>query len=159
MTVVVAAFVLAPISAGHAADGRAIVLNGSASGAQHCESCHGLTGQGIPANGYPRLAGLDADYLVHQLNSFADGSRASSMMSPVAKGLSPEDRRAVADYYARQSPPQVTDQAADSPEAATRGRALATVGMGAKGLPACNQCHGPNGEGVGDAFPRLAGQS
>jgi cytochrome c553 len=25
-------------------------------------------------------------------------------------------------------------------------------------IPACNQCHGPNGQGVGDVFPPLAGQ-
>ncbi|RJF70740.1 cytochrome c [Rhodopseudomonas palustris] len=158
LAAILSASVLAPIAPGHTADGSSIVTNGS-SGAPACASCHGQKGEGLPADGYPRLSGLNAGYLVHQLNSFADSSRSSEVMSPVAKGLSPEERQAVAAYYASQSAPPAIDQAANSELAATRGRDLATIGVWANGLPACNQCHGPQGEGVGAGFPRLAGQS
>lgn len=35
---------------------------------------------------------------------------------------------------------------------------LATRGRWSSGLPACAQCHGPGGLGVGETFPPLAGQ-
>ena len=39
------------------------------------------------------------------------------------------------------------------------GALLAQRGDWSKGLPACGQCHGPSGQGVGPSFPKLAGQS
>ena len=42
---------------------------------------------------------------------------------------------------------------------ADTGAWLATRGAWDKNVPACNQCHGPGGIGVGDNFPALAGQS
>lgn len=36
---------------------------------------------------------------------------------------------------------------------------IAANGLWSKGVPGCNQCHGPEGRGVGPNFPRLAGQS
>jgi cytochrome c553 len=39
------------------------------------------------------------------------------------------------------------------------GAALASRGDWSKGLPGCGQCHGATGQGVGKAFPTLAGQS
>jgi cytochrome c553 len=38
------------------------------------------------------------------------------------------------------------------------GARLATRGQWSKGVPACVQCHGPGGVGIGDHFPALAGQ-
>ncbi|QDM16077.1 cytochrome c [Tardiphaga sp. vice278] len=86
-----------------AADGRDIALHGNGTGAHACASCHGEAGEGIPADGYPRLSGLSAAYLVHQLESFADGKRSKAVMTPIANALTPEDRQAVADYYTSQS--------------------------------------------------------
>ena len=42
---------------------------------------------------------------------------------------------------------------------ADAGAWLATRGRWADGLPACAQCHGPGGVGVGTRFPPLAGQT
>jgi cytochrome c553 len=35
---------------------------------------------------------------------------------------------------------------------------VANEGHWSGGLPACRQCHGPSGQGVGKSFPRLSGQ-
>jgi cytochrome c-type protein NapC len=47
-----------------------------------CAPCHGRNGQGSPDGTYPRLAGLDADYLARQLRSFKDRSRINIPMFP-----------------------------------------------------------------------------
>jgi cytochrome c553 len=49
---------------------------------------------------FPRLAGQHRDYLAAQLAALADGSRASAIMGPMAKNLSPEDMRALSAYLA-----------------------------------------------------------
>jgi cytochrome c553 len=45
-------------------------------------------GEGIPANGFPRLAGLNFGCLRTQLDAFAKGQRVNAMVTPVAKTLS-----------------------------------------------------------------------
>ncbi len=39
-----------------------------------CASCHGLSGDGNAALAYPGLVGLNAPYIMHQLESFKDGT-------------------------------------------------------------------------------------
>ncbi|MFC3207607.1 c-type cytochrome [Aquamicrobium soli] len=144
------------VSPAAAQDGAAIAANG-VSGAPACASCHGTQGEGNAESGFPRLAGLNAAYLVHQLASFVDGTRKNDIMPPIAKALTPEQRQAVADFYAGQ---KVASATAEKPDAKllARGAALAITGDWSHGVPACGQCHGPAGQGVGTAFPRLAGQ-
>lgn len=152
---IAAALMISPASA---RDGSAIATNGTAAGAPACGSCHGDHGEGNAEGGFPRLAGLNASYLVHQLASFADGRRKNDIMPDIAKALTPEERQAVATFYASQD---VTGSpAAGAPDAKLieRGAALATNGDWSKGIPGCGQCHGPAGQGVGTAFPRLADQ-
>lgn len=50
----------------------------------------------------------------------------------------------------------IADEKIAKPE--QTGAWLATRGRWDKGLPACAQCHGPGGIGVGTDFPPLAGQ-
>ncbi|MHA4869155.1 c-type cytochrome [Duganella sp. PWIR1] len=64
-----------------------------------CASCHGATGGGIPAQ-YPRLSGQHQDYTVAQLGLFKAGSRKSAEMATIAKRMSDEEMKAVADYVA-----------------------------------------------------------
>ncbi len=90
---------LSALHAAPAVDGRDIALNGNKAGAHACASCHGEAGEGIPADGYPRLSKMSVGYLVHQLDSFAEGRRGTVVMSSIAAALSPEDRQAVATYY------------------------------------------------------------
>jgi len=140
--------------------GRTIATTG-VEGAAACTSCHGANGAGNAAAGFPRLAGLGAGYLAKQLDDMAAGVRPSAVMQPTAKALTPAQRRDVAAYYASlPSPyPEAAAPKADQATPSNRGEWLAIRGDWLNGVPACNQCHGPNGVGVGDAFPALLGQS
>ncbi|WP_414443700.1 c-type cytochrome [Burkholderia sp. 22PA0106] len=69
-------------------------------GVPACASCHGPTGQGIPAQ-YPRLSGQWADYTVAQLTAFQQGARNNNEpMHQIASRLSDSEVKAVADYVA-----------------------------------------------------------
>lgn len=64
-----------------------------------CQACHqqGFVG-GMPA---PRLVGQSYEYLIKQMNAFADGTRTNNMdMVKIMKELSPADRDAMAHYIA-----------------------------------------------------------
>jgi len=81
--------------------GRKIYRGGVADrGVAACASCHGATGSGIPAQ-YPRVAGQHQDYTLAQLQSFKAGTRSNSVqMTALAKRLSDDEMKAVADYIA-----------------------------------------------------------
>jgi cytochrome c553 len=81
--------------------GRKIYRGGIADrGVAACASCHGATGAGLPAQ-YPRLAGQHQDYTVTQLQAFKSGARSNSpQMATLAKRLSDDEMKAVADYIA-----------------------------------------------------------
>ncbi len=65
-----------------------------------CASCHGAAGGGMPVQ-YPRLAGQHFDYTVAQLDAFSKGTRKNSaQMTTIAKRMSADDMKAVADYIA-----------------------------------------------------------
>lgn len=148
------------------ADGATIAKTGGGSVAA-CQSCHGADGEGVAQAGFPRLAGLGAAYMQRQLAAFADGSRVSDVMMPIAKALSAAERKEVSAYYAALPEPAAlvaASPAAAAPPAtgkalASLGATLATRGRWADQLPACEQCHGPGGRGVGADFPALTGQS
>lgn len=155
---VLPAAMLAP-SAAFGESAKAIAASGSAGGAPACSACHGDTGEGRPEAGYPRLSGIDARYLLRQLNDFADGNRPNDVMHPVAKSLSVGEREAMASYYGSLSAPKAAGEEKPAKKALADGALLAQRGDWSKGLPACGQCHGPSGQGVGSSFPKLAGQS
>ncbi|CAB3848608.1 c-type cytochrome [Achromobacter ruhlandii] len=144
-----------------AADGRQISTQG-ANGAPACVTCHGANGEGNPAAGFPHLAGMGAAYLAEQLDAMANGSRVSPVMAATAKALDPAQRQAVAAYYAGLPAPLNVDRLAATAlqpgKPDDTGAWLATRGAWDKNVPACNQCHGPGGIGVGANFPSLAGQ-
>lgn len=81
--------------------GRKIWRGGIADkGVAACASCHGAAGAGIPVQ-YPRLAGQQQDYTLAQLVAFRDNKRSNSVqMTTLAKRLSDDDMKAVADYIA-----------------------------------------------------------
>ena len=83
--------------------------------------------------------------------------RKSPVMQPIAQALSPEQRAQMARYYAKLPSPLNSDGQAHTASGA--GAWLASRGRWAEDLPACAQCHGPGGTGVGADFPPLAGQS
>jgi len=123
------------------ATGEVIALSGGEAGASKaCFVCHGLDGHGDGASA-PRLAGLDAGYLQKQLEDYAATLRPDPVMTPIAKRLTAEDRRAVALYYARR-PAKAGEQALSPPAA----------------YETCARCHGAQGQGIGAANPTIAGQ-
>jgi cytochrome c553 len=138
------------------ATGQVIAFSGGDAGASRaCFTCHGLQGEG-DGRASPRLAGLPAGYLQRQLIDYADGRRSDKLMSPIAKALDDDDRRAVAAYYAAlPAPVPARTEAAAETAAAAR---LYRLGAPERGLPACATCHGEAGEGLGPANPPLAGQ-
>ena len=81
--------------------GRKIYRGGIADrGVAACASCHGATGAGLPVQ-YPRLAGQHQDYTITQLQAFKTGTRSNSpQMATLAKRLSDDEMKAVADYIA-----------------------------------------------------------
>jgi thiosulfate dehydrogenase len=141
---------LANASAADAANARRSAPAAAAS----CASCHGPTGEGNAAAGFPRLQGLSAAYQIRQLDAFADGTRQSAVMEPLARSLAARERTRLADYYAALG---ATPRQPGSP-AAGRDDRLALRGRWSEEIPACVQCHGENGSGIGAAFPALAAQ-
>lgn len=144
------------VPTGPSAGTGAQIATAGASGAAACASCHGPRGEGMA--GFPRLSGSGAGYLQRQLDAFADGSRQNPIMQPIAQALSPEQRAQVAAYYASlPGPASATER--QTPAVTDTGAWLAMRGRWEDGLPACGQCHGPGGVGVGTDFPPLAGLS
>ncbi|GLQ98607.1 c-type cytochrome [Dyella mobilis] len=142
-----------------ATDGATLAQRGNGHGAAPCMACHAPNGGGMAAAGFPRLAGLPDAYLRKQLEDFANGSRANATMQPVAQSLSDDERDAVADYYSKLPVPAQVPAPPLKNDVAQSGQMLATRGRWSENLPACEQCHGPGGIGVGDHFPPLVGQS
>ncbi len=65
-----------------------------------CASCHGANGAGIPVQ-FPRVAGQHQDYTIAQLGLFKSGARKNSPpMTELAKRMSDDEVKAVADYIA-----------------------------------------------------------
>ncbi|CAE6748043.1 hypothetical protein R69927_07148 [Paraburkholderia domus] len=161
MHLVIASTLLA-MSGAHADElvtGQTVAMQGTAKGVAACISCHGAKGEGNAAAGFPRLAGVSASYLSAQLAAFADGTRQNPIMQPMAKLLSTRERDAVAQYFAGlQPPPDVKASDNQSVKPSDVGAWIATRGRWDEGLPACVQCHGAGGIGVGATFPPLAGQ-
>lgn len=82
-------------AAGDAAAGK--------SKAASCGACHGPDGNSTNPL-WPKLAGQHAAYLVKQLEAFKSGERKDPLMSPMAAGLSEQDMKDLAAYYAAQKP-------------------------------------------------------
>jgi cytochrome c553 len=134
---------------------------GNGHGSPACSSCHGANGEGNPLAGFPRLAGLPAGYIERQLENFASGKRANAIMMPIARTLCVGERQVIANYYAKLATQSNHEPAqSTSPNAASLmpGETLAVRGRWGEDLPACSQCHGSGGQGVGDTFPPLTGQ-
>jgi cytochrome c553 len=140
-------------------DGATLAHQGNGHGVAPCLACHGPDGGGQAAAGFPRLAGLPQAYLRKQLDDFTNGSRTNASMQPIATGLNDAERDAVAAYYSKLPVPSSNSASAPAADTAQFAQALATRGRWSKGLPACEQCHGPGGIGVGNHFPPIAEQS
>ena len=122
-----------------------------------CSSCHGPEGRNGDST-FPILAAQQHDYLVVQLKSFRDHTRADphahTYMWGMAAKLTDPMIDGVASYYSKQAPAQPTEQ---DPALVNAGRVLFAQGVTASNIPACAACHGDNAAGS-DVTPRLASQ-
>jgi len=113
-----------------------------------CLACHGAGGQSESAN-VPSLGGQRAPYTITQLFLFREGMRAAAPMNDLAKDLSDDDLRAMADALAALPPPKPPAEPGDS------GRLERAQSVVAQNH--CNICHRPDFSGQ-DNVPRIADQ-
>ena len=128
-----------------------------------CETCHQAdgSGQNNPAGeSWPRLAGLEADYLARQLHAYKTGERSNPSMEAFAKMLDEEQILHVSAWFASLPPAngQSAEEQGHSAELLKRGEQLATEGDWGNYIVSCNSCHGPDNLGAGTVFPAIAGQ-
>lgn len=108
-----------------------------------CAFCHGRDGNGGNAS-TPRLAGLDAAYLVQAMVAYDEGVRTHDAMREAISALSEKEIADLAAFYA-----------ATEPKALPVHRPLTT----AEWVKNCDRCHGPYGNSEDARFPVIAGQS
>ena len=119
-----------------------------------CSACHGMDGNSAsPVN--PSIAGQPAEYITRQLTHFQTGMRVNPVMQGMAATLTPEDMKALGLYFSQQKPKGL---AARDAALVTAGQKLYRGGDVPAGVPACAACHTPNGAGLANRYPRLAGQ-
>src|SRR4051812_29091675 len=130
----------------------------SAIGAQlaaACTACHGKDGRSVDPKLYPDLAGQSAAAIYKQLYDYKHGSRANAMMSALAQPLSDEQMISVSAHFASFPPRAIPPAQLAAPgEAIER---LVARGDGARGIAACNACHGDQSGGPVES-PRLTHQ-
>jgi cytochrome c553 len=80
----------------NAADGPAA---GKARASTACAVCHGPLGLAMAPN-TPNLAGQPEPYLIEQLRNYRSGKRTHEVMGVIAKPLSDQDIRNLAQWYA-----------------------------------------------------------
>jgi cytochrome c553 len=76
-----------------------VTLGDGTRGIPPCQACHGPVGN---VRGAPSLATQNADYILDQLESFADGSRINDINLPmrtIAAQITDQERKAVSAYY------------------------------------------------------------
>ena len=119
-----------------------------------CSACHSSDGsRGSPAN--PILQGQHPEYLVKQLTEYKSRLRVNAIMNGMAAGLSEEDMKNVAAFYASK---QAKPGFAKDEALAKLGEKIYRGGIAERSVPACAGCHSPNGAGIPAQYPRMAGQ-
>lgn len=125
---------------------------------QGCVTCHGQSGQGTQNGYFPRIAGKPSRYLYNQLLAFRDGTRKYPPMNYLVAYLPDAYLKEMADHYAAQRPAFApTEEPKVDAAALARGKAIATAGDPAKGIPACIACHGVGLTGMEPGIPGLVG--
>jgi cytochrome c553 len=123
---------------------------------KNCESCHGIDGLGR-GEAFPILTGQRAGYLRNALEAYADNTRHSGIMEPIAAALDAKQVSELAQYYSEARAERAAPQATDA-DAIARGEEIAHRGIPAQRVPSCADCHGPNPTRLNDAYPLHAGQ-
>jgi cytochrome c553 len=146
--IVAAAALLATVLTGPVAAGDAKTI-----AATVCVACHSTDGNSVIPM-FPKIAGLQEEYIVKQLRDFMSGRRKSDVMAPVVAQIKPEDVAPLAAHFSAQPrTPSVTEDK----KAAGLGKLIFYDGNEETGVPACVGCHQPLGVGH-TIYPRIGGQ-
>ncbi len=115
--------------------------------ANTCAGCHGTYGlsQG-PAS--PTIAGISKSYFIDTMKEYKEGSRASTIMTRIAKGYSDEEIEAMAGYFSSQN--YAGRKQSFDTNLAKRGYLLHDK--------YCGKCHEDGGRSSDDDAGLLAGQ-
>lgn len=119
-----------------------------------CTRCHGDATSPPISDLIPALGGQTEAYLTRALTEYAEGTRPSGVMQPVADLLDDDEIRSLAAYYSGTALPGMPTDG--DPNRIARGQALAREGDPERGVPACLACHSGNRS---TNFPNLAGLS
>jgi cytochrome c553 len=113
--------------------------------AYSCLGCHGIPNyrNAYPNYHVPKLGGQHSAYLASALGEYRAGARPHPTMRGQAAGLSDQDARDLAAYFATDTPVK------------SDGRARATAPAAAQ---VCGACHGQDGVGILPEYPTLSGQ-
>jgi cytochrome c553 len=123
-----------------------------------CTGCHGKDGRAASDGYYPRIAGKPAGYIFRQLRAFRDGQRPYALMTHLLAPLDDAFLREIASHFAGLDLPYAPRPPSRADAATLRhGQELARQGDAARGIPACQACHGTALTGVGVAVPGLLG--
>ena len=68
--------------------------------AQTCGGCHGTQGA-VRGTAFMPLAGMPEKQFIQSMNAFADGTRPSTLMGPLARSFSADEIKAMAAYFAQ----------------------------------------------------------
>ena len=124
-----------------------------------CVACHQNNGMGLnheQGDSWPRLAGLDADYIKKQLNDFKQGKRDNATMKPFASMLNDQQINDVAQYFSSLKASAINSKA--DQKLIQQGKKLATQGDWQRYIVPCSKCHGPDNQGSGAHFPAIVQQ-
>ena len=128
-----------------------------------CIACHMESGSGSSIEGFeyrPRLTGMNPDYMIHQIQSFRDGTRVNASMKPFADLLTDEQMHDVSHYYASLPAIKADDfEVIVSDDVLAHGKKLIYKGDWDRYIPACVACHGVDAYGIGVSFPNINGQN
>jgi cytochrome c553 len=120
-----------------------------------CAACHGVDGNSAAPN-FPKIAGLDAQYIAKQLADFKSGARKDPLMAGMVAGLSRKDMDDLGAYFSSQKRSMGTTSA--STNVLKKAERLYRGGDAKNGIAACMSCHGPAGTGIPPRFPAVSGQ-
>jgi cytochrome c553 len=124
----------------------AVTIGRGATLALRCSMCHGA--RGLSQANSPNLAGQYDGAVYKQLQDFRSGARVNPVMTPLVGGLTPQDMRELADFYAYlPRPPWPEDRPAPR---------IVESGAPMRGIAPCGACHGDIAHKLGT--PRLAGE-
>lgn len=140
-----AAFGFITLAPALAADGKALFTD------KGCVACHGEDAKTPMQEGFPKLAGMPADYLLNQMKDIKSGARANGqsvdVMKPIVDELTEDEMKAMADYLLSLKEPAT----AASTAPATPGKTLFLT-------KTCVACHGKEGKKPLPGYPAVAGQ-